>query len=244
MRLLVRGRAVGIAAVVGGLLVSAVAASAHPLPAPYPQSVKVSGAFYGGFPHSYEMCVAPCSFTATPPTHNNRNEPFTLGSASQWELHVFLTGSADPSPTVVPATSPSFSHVATEVGMYRISLTNPDDVYNQGTSLTFLVVSKADAPRPLKYLSSKTLKMGSVIRVKSPKAKVSASFLDGATKLRKVGCRPKVRNVHCLKLKPGPANVLVGTKLEILAWNKTLITDTFSVDGVADRKEVRVKLPK
>ncbi len=156
---------------------------------------------------------------------------------------MFLSGSADPSPTVVPATSPSFSQVATELGMYRITLTNPDDVYNQGSSLTFLVVSKADAPRPLKYLSSKTLKIGSVIRVKSPKAKVSASFLDGATKLRKVGCRPKVKNVHCLKLKAGRAGVLPGTKLEILAWNKSLITDTFSVDGVADRKEVKVKLP-
>ena len=214
------------------------------MPAPYPQSVKVNGAFYGGFPHSYEMCVAPCSFTATPPTLNAKNEPFTIGSASRWEVHVFLSGDEDPSPTLVPATSPSFSHVATEIGMYRINLINPDDVYNQGSSNPFLVVSKADAPRPLKYLSSKTLKIGSVIRVKSPKAKVSASFLDGATKLRKVGCRPKVKNVHCFKLKAGRANVLPGTKLEILAWNKTLITDTFSVDGVADRKEVKVKLPK
>ena len=130
---------------------------------------------------------------------------------------MFLTGSADPSPTVVPATSPSFSYVATELGMYRITLVNPSDVYNQGSSTTFLVVSKADAPRPLKYLSAKTLEIGSVIRVKSPKAKVSASFLDGATKLKKVGCRPKVKNVHCFKLKAGRANVLPGTKLEILA---------------------------
>ena len=157
---------------------------------------------------------------------------------------MFLSGDTDSRPTVVPATSPSFSHVATELGMYRINLIDPDDVYNQGGSNTFLVVSKADAPRPLKYLSSKTLRMGSVIRVKSAKAKVSASFLDGATKLRTVGCRPKVKNVHCLKLKRGPAGVLPGTKLEILAWNKSLITDTFSVEGVADRKEVKVKLPK
>ena len=206
--------------------------------------VKVDGSFYGGFPHTYEMCVAPCSFTATPPTLNARNQPFTMGSASQWELHVFRTGDEDPSPTLVPATSPSFGHVATELGMYRINLINPDDVYNQGGSSPFLVVSKADAQRPLKYLSSKTLKLGSVIRVKSAKAKVSASLFNGETKLRTVGCRPKAKHVHCLKLKFGPPADLPGAKLEILAWNRTLMTDTFSVDSLADHKDVKVKLLK
>lgn len=236
-----RTKAVLVLAVIAALLATAAPASAGQLPSPYPQSVRATGPFYGGPPYSYTMCVAPCSFTAFPPTANLQGGPYTFGGPGEWQIGVTLDGpDVDPTPTVIPATGQSLSHVATELGRSTISLV--DQAGPAGSSTPFLVVSKADAPKPLKFLTSKTIKLGSVIRIRTTKKKVTATFNYAGTKLTAVRCPPTVKNVHCFRVKRGRPGILPGTEIEILAWNKTIITNTFSREGVADRKLVRVKV--
>ncbi len=81
-----------------------------------------------------------------------------------------------------------------------------------------------------------------MIRVKSSKAKVTATFNYAGSKLTPQACRPKVKQVHCFKVKRGHSTVPPGTEIKLLAWNKGVITDTFGPEAAADRKVIKVRL--
>jgi hypothetical protein len=230
----------GLAIVATALLAGP--ASAAPLPSAGPAFVGVDLPHYGGSNTTYYKCVAPCPFTATAPRINLLGAPYSSNGTGRWELHVSLSGGKDTNPETLPG-SQSLSHVATELGYSVIHFNDEANKVLSGSS-AFLVVSKADAPAPLDYLSSKSVRPGSVIRIKSPKEKFAVTFKAGGAdskKVPQVKCKKPVKDVHCFRLKrvKSPPKK---ARIDVSAWNETVIANLYGFKTVADRKVVRVKL--